>query len=330
MCSETASETGRKNFVSVSTVSVVMSVFNGVELLAATLDSVLAQEGVDLEFIVVNDGSTDGTREMLDSYAVGDKRLKVIHQENTGLTRALIRGCSDAKGEYIARQDNGDLSLPGRLSRQAGLLAGTPELVFVSSWTEYCGPLFEYISTRRGSGCAGSPCRIIDLSVDKLVIDGPTHHGSVMFRRCAYEQIGGYHHEFYVAQDWDLWYRLAETGSFMMIDASLYRARLLPGSISGERKPEQQALNRLSREALRLRLAGDSDAGLLAAASRILPSRRPERAANRAGWCYFIGEGLRRNGDRRARGYFRKALREDPLSGKAWFRLLQSLFGGVR
>ena len=93
-------------------VSVVMSVYNGASNLAATMDSILSQEGVELEFIVVNDGSTDETGEILDDYARRDDRVRVIHQENTGLTRALIRGCAAATGEFIARQDAGDVSLP--------------------------------------------------------------------------------------------------------------------------------------------------------------------------------------------------------------------------
>ena len=311
-------------------VSVVMGVCNGVDLLAETVESILAQEGVELEFIVVDDGSSDGAGALLDGYAAGDPRLRVIHQENRGLTRALIRGCSEARGEFIARQDNGDLSLPGRLRRQQGLLAATPELLFVSAWTEYCGPCLEHISTEKGSGEGGTPCRIIDLQREKLVLDGPSHHGSVMFRRSAYEAVDGYHHQFAVAQDWDLWYRLAERGSFMMIPETLYRARLLPGSISGERKPEQRLLSRLSQEALRLRLAGEPETPLLERAALIRPERRPEQAVNRAAWLYFIGEGLRRNGDRRARGYFRGALRENPLLWKGWFRLVQAFLSPLR
>ena len=65
------------------------------------------KKGVELEFIVVNDGSTDKTGEILDDYARRDHRVRVIHQENTGLTRALIRGCDAARGEFIARQDAG-------------------------------------------------------------------------------------------------------------------------------------------------------------------------------------------------------------------------------
>ena len=116
-------------------VSVVMSVYNGANHLSETLDSVLSQEDCDFEFIVVNDGSTDGTTRVLDDYAKRDKRLRVIHQENTGLTRALIRGCSEACGKFIARQDSGDISLPGRLKMQMNVLGGDIQAAFVSCAT---------------------------------------------------------------------------------------------------------------------------------------------------------------------------------------------------
>src|SRR5439155_4002224 len=128
-------------------VSVVMSVYNGASHLVATLDSILSQEGVEFEFIVVNDGSTDKSGQILDDYAQRDSRLRVIHQENTGLTRALIRGCDAARGEFIARQDAGDLSLPGRLVRQRVILDAEPAVVIVSCATRFLGPSEEELYT---------------------------------------------------------------------------------------------------------------------------------------------------------------------------------------
>src|SRR5262245_31636274 len=103
-------------------VSVVMSVYNGASHLAATIDSILSQEEVELEFIVVNDGSTDGSGDILDRYALQDGRVRVTHQGRAGLTRALIAGCEIAKGKFIARQDAGDFSFPSRLKSQAAVL----------------------------------------------------------------------------------------------------------------------------------------------------------------------------------------------------------------
>src|SRR5438128_1485891 len=109
-------------------VSVVTSVYNGERYLLPSLESVLGQQGVDLELVVVNDGSTDRTGQILDDLASRDNRLRVLHQTNRGLTEALARGCSEARGRYIARHDADDLSLPGRLRRQQRLLDGDPGL----------------------------------------------------------------------------------------------------------------------------------------------------------------------------------------------------------
>src|SRR2546422_11093904 len=91
-------------------ISVVLGVYNGAALLNETIESVLRQEGVKLELIAIDDGSTDDTADILTGYAARDSRVKVIHQENQGLTRALIRGCWYARGKYIARQDAGEVS----------------------------------------------------------------------------------------------------------------------------------------------------------------------------------------------------------------------------
>ena len=97
-------------------VSVVMSAFNDAVTLPAALESILSQQGVELEFIVVDDGSTDGSAAILDEAARKDARLKVVHRPNAGLTRALIAGCALASAPWIARQDADDVSQPGRLA----------------------------------------------------------------------------------------------------------------------------------------------------------------------------------------------------------------------
>ncbi len=104
-----------------------MSVYNSAGSLTRTLDSILLQEGVDFEFIVIDDGSTDGSGEILDQRAALDARLVVVHQDNAGLTAALKVGCELARGVYIARQDaGGDISMPSRLAVQLRALESCP------------------------------------------------------------------------------------------------------------------------------------------------------------------------------------------------------------
>jgi len=161
-------------------VSVVMGVFNDERYLRASLQSVLAQEGVDFEFIIVDDGSVDGTADILAEFARCDARLRVFTRPNEGLTRALIWGCEQARGCFIARQDADDLSMPGRLVAQAELLRADKELSFVSSWAEMMGPDDEPLMLHTRPGTA--------IEATELLMrrrSGPPGHGSVMMRRDA-------------------------------------------------------------------------------------------------------------------------------------------------
>jgi glycosyltransferase involved in cell wall biosynthesis len=303
-------------------ISVVMAVYNAGSGLERTIAGIDAQEDADFEVVAVDDGSADGSGAMLDAWAARDRRVRVLHQENRGLTRALIAGCAAARGAFIARHDAGDVSLPRRLQKQHAAMAANRKLAFVSCWTELVGPEEEHLFVSKGRGKAREPIEALDGKERWGVVDGPTHHGAVMFARDAYERADGYRAEFYVGQDWDLWYRLAALGTFQMIEEVLYVARLTPHDLTVTAKSEQTRIAALSRAALEARLRGDNDAAIVAQAAAIRP-RRPSRWRRAAG-CYFIGEALRRNGDMRARRYFRDALAASPLYWRAWLRYAQS------
>lgn len=305
-------------------ISVVMGVFNSASTLGATLDSILAQTEGDLECIVVDDGSTDATPALLATYAARDPRLRVIRQENAGLTRALIAGCAAARGSYIARHDAGDLSDAGRFAAQKQALDADDGLVFVSSATQYAGPELEPLWIARPTAAVRKPSHVLDLRLPGGMTEGPAHHGSVMFRREAYERAGGYRAAFYYGQDYDLWYRLAEIGTYQGIDQVLYTARITTDSISSGARLRQNRLGQFSRAALEARQRGQSDATILERAAAI--GRAPRRALSQRGnGLYFIGEALRRNGDRRARRYLRESIAAWPFSVRTWVRYLQSL-----
>jgi glycosyltransferase involved in cell wall biosynthesis len=305
-------------------ISVVMSVYNGAPTLGSTLDSILGQTERDFECIIVDDGSTDATPAILAEYAARDPRIRVIRQPNAGLTRALIAGCAEARGVYIARQDAGDLSHPARFAMQKRALDADSSVVFVSSSTQYAGPDLEPLWISRPTGAALKPAHVLDLRIPGALTDGPTHHGSVMFRRDAYHRAGGYRPAFYYGQDFDLWLRLAETGKFQAIDEVLYTARITPESISGSARSRQEQLGLISRAALEARQQGQPENGILDRAAAISPV--PRRApSSRGKGLYFIGEALRRNGDRRARRYLRRSIAAWPFSVRAWVRYLQSL-----
>ena len=112
-------------------ISVIMAVYNGAGTLKESIESVLNQTFRDFEFIIVNDGSTDDTDKIIGVYRKLDARIVVIEHKNQGLTRSLNIALGKAKGEYIARQDADDVSLPQRFQRQVQFLDAQNRIGFV-------------------------------------------------------------------------------------------------------------------------------------------------------------------------------------------------------
>lgn len=222
-------------------VSVIMSVYNDARYLRQAIESILNQTLCDFEFIIINDGSTDRSGRILDRYARRDERIRVIHQENTGLTKALNRGLAEAGGELIARMDADDISLPERFEKQVAFLAEHPEVVAVGSAVE-------------SMDGGGRPVRVTRYPVDgvhlsqALLTNGAALcHPAVMMRREPVLARGGYDERYVLAQDRDLWLKLEEHGTLANVSAILLRYRVHVRSISTARRLEQV---RYAREAI--------------------------------------------------------------------------------
>jgi glycosyltransferase involved in cell wall biosynthesis len=290
--------------------SVVMAVFNGASAIATTLDSILGQTERDFELIVVDDGSADATPAILADYAARDPRIRVIRQTNAGLTRALIRGCAEARADVLARHDCGDRSHPERFARQLALLAEGAAVV--SCATRFVDPDGDLLYIAHAGG---EDIRRSLLSDDASHIHALPHHGSAMIRRDAYAKAGGYRAEFRVAQDLDLWIRIArDGGTFAVAEDVLYDATVDPRSISGTARAAQV---RLTEIAVALR----DGHGSLTDAARVTPP--PVTPRGEAAALYFIGKCLLRQHNPKGRRYLREAIRRDPWHWRAWL----SLFG---
>lgn len=307
-----------------------MGVHNGRAALDRTLDSVLSQQGVDLEFVVVDDGSTDGTAELLARRAESDSRLRVLNQsDNQGLTEALIRGCAEAHGRYIARQDCGDRSLPDRLRWQAAWLDARPDASMVSCHTRNLGVYGELAYECRIAA------EVLDSSLRSStdgVAQGPSHHGSVMMRASCYRAVGGYRQPFVVAQDIDLWLRLVEIGQVGVVDDVLYESQLSPTGISANRIALQAELCALAVRLARARRESGPDAerALLASArdplafSECRKAGSSSRSKREAAYLYFLGRCIVGREPELARRYFRSALRIRPWHLRSWYGLARS------
>jgi hypothetical protein len=152
-----------------------------------------------------------------------------------------------------------------------------------------------------------------------------------MFRRDAYVAVGGYRRQFRYAQDVDLWWRLSAHGGARCIDEVLYDYRFAPGCISADRADMQRKFATLATTANAARLRGDSEEPFLDQAEALCSVARgdeqdPGSGQNqRARSLYFIASNLEKRGDARAYDYFRQAVRERPLWGIAWLRLLVNM-----
>ena len=295
-------------------VSVVMGVRNGLPDLAGTLESLTTQLEVAFEIIVINDGSTDGTAEFLSEWSTRDPRLVVLHRSGRGLTASLIEGCQLARGTYLARQDSGDSSLPGRLAAQVACLEADPEASLCSTFVRLVVPEGATLAVNRpdeGSLADG--------------LTGPAHHGAVMMRRSAYGQAGGYRLAFHYAQDIDLWTRLVELGRHRVVPHILYEAIVAPGSISGSRRKEQEQFHAYIVNLTKARRQGLPELAWLAKAEALSVRCKNAPAKGRrtgtANGAYFIAACLERDHPQLAAKYFRQALDLNPLHMKARLKL---------
>jgi glycosyltransferase involved in cell wall biosynthesis len=302
-------------------VSVVASVHNGADYLRASLESVIKQEGVSFELVVVDDGSTDDSPRILAELASADARLRVLRQENQGLTRSLIRGCAEARGVFIARHDTDDLSLPGRLAKQAERLDREPELAMVSCWARAVGPVGEVLYEIERPAEKAEATNLL-LNCRK----GPSHHGSVMFRKAAYERVGGYRPQFYFAQDSDLWLRLGEVGGIAYVPQVLYEFSIRESAISSSRRQLQSRIARLVHDCKDARSQGKSEEDILNDAAKMRPGSVGAIAPDATAGAYFIGRCLVSRKDPRARQYLAKVLRQKPWKVGAWAGLFRSCF----
>ena len=286
-------------------VSVVMSVYNGGDALAATVDSILQQTFKDFEFLIVDDGSTDNSAEVLRAYQSKDPRVRIIEQKSQGLTIALNNGCQEAAGEFIARQDVGDVSLPNRLEIQLRAF-DDPRVHAVGVAANRIGPSGENLGTL-----------VRDLSpeqVTKALHDHGTGlmHAAAVFRAASFREIGAYRPQFKFAQDTDLWYRLSRLGLIAELPDVLFNVLIEAKGISGLQTERQIKLAALARESYLKQVEGESDEACLAEATRVSQETHRvsarERSRAQAHAHYYIGGLLLDRGDRRCRKYFAKSM----------------------
>jgi GT2 family glycosyltransferase len=230
-------------------VSVVLPVWNGERYLQESVDSILAQDFRDFELIIVDDGSTDATGEIIGRYA-GDPRVRVHRQENRGLVAALNVGLELSKADLIARLDADDIARSDRLSLQLAYLHENPDVMAVGSAIELMD------AEGRGLGIRHYP--VGKGMATRGLLDGCTlAHPAVMMRKAAVLKVGAYRECFRHAEDYDLWLRLMELGQVDNLPEALIRYRMHAQSITKRHSARQNFAAKAALLLYRRRLAGD-------------------------------------------------------------------------
>ena len=245
--------------------SVVLPVYNAAEFLRPAIESILNQTFDDFELIVIDDGSTDNTAEILSSF--DDARIRLEpNQENIGLIETLNKGLRLATAPLVARQDADDISSPNRFALQGEHLQANADTVavgaamnlvdaedqFIAQWVYPKSPLL---------------CRW------QALFDSPMGHSVSMFRRDAVLSAGGYSPDHKYAEDYDLWTRLQESGAVENLELPLVEYRVHETSVSQANEDRQIAARGvISRRGLTRYLASEDCDTILDVCSTDSPS----------------------------------------------------------
>jgi len=205
-------------------VSVLMSVYNSEDYIEGAIASVLTQSFRDFEFVIVDDGSTDRSKEIVRTFARSDPRIILIENEkNLGLPASLNRGICLCRGMYIARQDADDFSSPNRLELQLEYALSNPHTDIVGS------DCFDMDIEGNIIFQNSAFSKIKDLRKTLLNQKAIFPHGSALIKRDRLISCGLYDTRFYYVQDGELWLRLITNGAHIhVIDKPLYHYRVTP------------------------------------------------------------------------------------------------------
>jgi glycosyltransferase involved in cell wall biosynthesis len=200
--------------------SVVMPMYNARKYVGDTVRGVLDQRFSDFEFIVIDDGSTDGSPIEVERAASGDPRVRIIQQPNSGVSTAANRGTAEARGEFLARVDADDICLPDRFEKQIAFLRGHPDTVAVGSRAMFIDPdgleLFEM---------PGLKLSHEEIDAGLLKVEWTILQPATMFRTAALRAIGGYRTDLHIHEDHDLFLKLAEIGKLANYPEILFQYR---------------------------------------------------------------------------------------------------------
>jgi len=234
------------------TVSVVMSVFNGQAFLSEAIESILGQTFGEFEFVVIDDGSTDKTAEILAQYAARDARIRVLRHDNKGRAASLNIGIGQAAGKYIARMDADDVAMPHRLAEQIEFMEEHPDVGLLGGAIELISTAGHVIKTVR------PPLEDSEIR-STLLRYNPIFHPTVVMRKEVALAAGGYRKALLDADDYDLWLRIGERSRLANLGKTIVQYRIHSDQVSIRNLEHQTQCVLAARAAASLRKRGMPD-----------------------------------------------------------------------
>lgn len=228
-------------------VSVLMPAFNAAEFLSEAVESVLAQTFKDFEFIIVDDGSIDGSREIMTHYAKRDRRIRIMENAaNRGIVFSLNRGLCECRGRYVARMDADDIALEDRIEKQVSTMELCPETVAL-------GGAVTYIDRKgRELGCV----RLCETG-GSLLARNPLLHPTVVFRQDNRGRARGlYQERFRYAEDYFCWLEMSKRGRIDAINDVVLKYRISPNAV------RMSHLKRVLLATFKVKIAGVFELGI--------------------------------------------------------------------
>jgi glycosyltransferase involved in cell wall biosynthesis len=286
-------------------ISVCLSVYNAERYVGACVQSVLGQTLGDFEFIIIDDGSTDGSRAILQRFAAQDSRIRLISRENRGIVASANEELSLARGEFIARIDADDLALPNRFERQIQFLHDNPEVVCCGSRVILIDP--------DGRPLTDMPKQLAHDEIVQALFSGgiqAIYNSSTMLRKSAVERVGGYRSFNDVCEDLDLFLRLAEIGKLANVPEVLTHYRQHLHSVGHKRMQQICEAEHMILEEAYHRRGQAMPQGLRTAPPKPISKSRQFRKW--AWWALSFGQPAT------ARRYAFRALLRTPLSPHSW------------
>ena len=214
-------------------ISVIIPVFNGEKTIQETIDSILNQTFQNIELIIINDGSTDSTVQIINN--ISDSRIKLFSYANGGLSTSRNRGISLAQGEYISFIDADDLWTPDKLESQWQALQENPQADVAYSWTDYIDESSNFLKSGRRIKANGD-------AFSKLLLFNFLDNGSnPLIRQKALEKVGDFDRSICTAGDKDMWLRLAANYNFVCVEKPQILYRISTNSMSTNLKRQEAA-----------------------------------------------------------------------------------------